>query len=129
MNGNSIALDTNRVIRVLNNQTGAGEWIQQYANVLLPVPVVAELLFGAANSRNSEANTERVRQLVARCTVIEITLSTASVYASVRLKLKQRGRPIPENDVWIASLCIEHGVALATDDEHFEAVDDLAVVR
>ena len=55
--------------------------------------------------------------------------STAEVYADVRLRLKQAGKPIPENDVWIASLCVQHGVPLATSDEHFDHVDGLEVVR
>ena len=29
---------------------------------------------------------------------------TAEFYAKNRLKLKQKGKPIPENDIWIAAL-------------------------
>jgi tRNA(fMet)-specific endonuclease VapC len=34
-------------------------------------------------------------------------------------------RPIPENDLWIAAIAIQHGLTLATRDEHFNDVDDL----
>lgn len=56
-------------------------------------------------------------------------MTTAEVYAGVRLQLKQAGRPIPENDVWIAALCIQHGVPLGTSDDHFAHVNDLELVK
>ncbi|MEH2160824.1 MAG: PIN domain-containing protein [Nostoc sp.] len=39
--------------------------------------------------------------------------------------LKHKGRPIPENDIWIAAQCLERGWRLATNDEHFSYVDNL----
>jgi tRNA(fMet)-specific endonuclease VapC len=43
--------------------------------------------------------------------------------------MKRKGKPIPENDLWIATLCIERGLPLATSDEHFAEVGELKVVR
>jgi tRNA(fMet)-specific endonuclease VapC len=37
------------------------------------------------------------------------------------------GRPIPENDIWIAASAMEHGLILATRDGHFNEVNDLIV--
>jgi tRNA(fMet)-specific endonuclease VapC len=56
-------------------------------------------------------------------------MSTAEVYARIRIALKQKGKPIPENDLWIAALCIERGSPLATSDEHFAAIDELTIVK
>ena len=50
---------------------------------------------------------------------------TATVYARLRLGLKEKGKPIPENDLRIAALCVEHHVPLVTLDRHFDAVDGL----
>jgi len=30
--------------------------------------------------------------------------------------------PIPENDIWIAALSIQHGVPLASLDRHFDRI-------
>ena len=30
--------------------------------------------------------------------------------------------PIPENDIWIAALAIQHGLAVASRDAHFDHV-------
>ncbi|HFE66754.1 MAG TPA: PIN domain-containing protein, partial [Chloroflexi bacterium] len=38
-----------------------------------------------------------------------------------------RGRPIPENDIWIAALAIEHELTLVTRDAHFEEIEQLDI--
>jgi tRNA(fMet)-specific endonuclease VapC len=122
--GDRIALDTSVAIDVLANQADdlLSPDITQH---LLPVPVVGELRYGAINSRNATENLAKVDGLVARCQILNVTATTAEVYARLRLDLKQKGKPIPENDLWIASLCVEHHVPLAASDAHFDAVDGL----
>ena len=129
MNGNEIALDTNQAIAVLNTIGNATQWIQAFAEVDLPVPVVGELRFGALNSQRVTENLHRVEQLVTRCKVLQVNAITAEIYARTRFRLKQKGKPIPENDVWIAALCIEHNIPLATSDRHFLEIDGLKVVN
>jgi tRNA(fMet)-specific endonuclease VapC len=43
--------------------------------------------------------------------------------------LRGEGRPIPENDLWIAATASEHGLVLVTRDEHFDRVEGLLVER
>ena len=127
MTGSSVALDTSVAIAVLNGQGNIGEWIQGFVEVNLPVPVVGELCYGALNSRNARENLLRVESLASHCHILEMRRRTAEIYAELRLDLKSKGRPIPENDLWIAALCVENDIALATDDAHFDSVDGLQV--
>jgi tRNA(fMet)-specific endonuclease VapC len=124
VSGNSVALDTSVAIDVLADRAESLT-SQPITEFLLPVPVVGELRYGALNSRRAEANLAEVERLVARCRILDITLATAEVYARLRLDLKKKGKPIPENDLWIAALCVEHQVKLAAMDSHFDAVDGL----
>ena len=124
MSGNSIALDTSVAIAVLAGQAGS-LLSQPVEQILLPVPVVGELRYGALNSRRSAENLAEVERLVARCRVLDITAATAAVYARLRLGLKEKGKPIPENDLWIAALCVEHQVPLVTLDGHFDVIEEL----
>ncbi|MEA2564785.1 MAG: tRNA(fMet)-specific endonuclease VapC [Acidobacteriota bacterium] len=126
-NGAKVSLDTNVAIAVLNNTGHAGEWIQDFDEVFLPVPVVGELRFGAINSGRPEKNLARIEAFVDSCSVLDIRLSTTDIYSVVRLGLKRKGKPIPENDVWIAAVCIEHGLSLATSDGHFREVEGLTL--
>lgn len=124
MIGSSVALDTSIAISILASKSDS-ILPQEARQYLLPVPVVGELRYGALNSRRSTENLVEVERLVARCQVLDVTVSTANVYARLRLQLKEKGEPIPENDLWIAALCVEHGVALATSDGHFDAIEEL----
>lgn len=122
--GSRVALDTSVAIDVLAAQ--ADDLLSpDITEHLLPVPVVGELRYGALNSRKTADNLTKVDGLVARCQILNVTSTTAQVYARLRLDLKQKGKPIPENDLWIAALCVEHDVLLAASDAHFDAVDGL----
>ena len=124
MSGDSVALDTSVAIAVLAGQAST-LLSQSLKEFLLPVPVIGELRYGALNSRRSAENLAQVERLVGRCRVLDMTAATAAVYARLRLGLKEKGKPIPENDLWIAALCVEHQVPLVTLDGHFDAVDGL----
>jgi tRNA(fMet)-specific endonuclease VapC len=124
VSGNSVALDTTVVIEVLADRAESLT-SQAITEFLLPVPVVGELRYGALNSSRVEENLAEVERLVERCRILDITAATADVYARLRLDLKPKGKPIPENDLWIAALCVEHQVRLAAVDSHFDAVDGL----
>src|SRR5262249_491531 len=73
----------------------------------------------------AKANLEAVQKLQERCRVLPVDEATAAIYADVRVALKALGRPIPENDVWIAAVCVQHSIPLATRDTHFESVKRL----
>ena len=123
-NGDRIALDTSVAIDVLAAKADA-RVLSDAGERLLPAPVVGELRYGALNSRKASENLAKIDALVTRCVVLNVTVATAEVYARLRLALKQKGKPIPENDLWIAAICVEHHVPLAASDAHFDAIDDL----
>jgi len=129
VNGSRIALDTVQAIAVLNDRPGAWEWVERFQEVYLPVPVVGELRFGALNSQRAAKNLARVEQFVAKCKALDVRLTTAEPYARIRLQLKRKGKPIPSNDLWIAAVCVENDIPLATADGHFKEVDGLKVVQ
>jgi tRNA(fMet)-specific endonuclease VapC len=124
VSGNSVALDTSVAIEVLADRAESLT-SQAITEFLLPVPVVGELRYGALNSTRVEENLAEIERLVGRCRILDVTVATAEVYARLRLDLKQKANRIPENDLWIAALCVEHQVRLAAVDGHFDAVDPL----
>lgn len=60
--------------------------------------------------------------------VLTPDLETAKIYARVHRELRQQGRPIPTNDMWIAAQALQHGLALDTRDVHFQQVAGLTLV-
>jgi tRNA(fMet)-specific endonuclease VapC len=42
--------------------------------------------------------------------------------------LRLKGRPLPENDVWIGAITIQYDLILVTRDAHFNEVENLQFV-
>lgn len=101
-----------------------GSWANQRG---LPAPVVSELLFGARNSGKAEYNLARYRSFFHDFPLLALNHFAAEHYAEIRLTLKQKGRPIPDNDMWIAAICRAHDATLLTFDRHFAEVPGLQV--
>jgi len=129
MTGSDVALDTNLAIAILNGDGQVTDWANAFARLFIPVPVLAELRFGAMNSGHASHNLARAADLVSRCTVLDATSATATEYARLRVATRRVGRPIPVNDLWIAATCVEHRVPLGTTDAHFDHIPGLKVVR
>jgi len=53
---------------------------------------------------------------------------TIEVYARLFAELRGAGTPIPTNDLWIASLAVQHQLTLATRDAHFAKVRQVALL-
>ena len=124
-----IALDSTMAIRFLNGDPTVVAEVTSLPGIVLPLVVVGELLYGAENSARPLENLPRFLQFVDACTVLPIGRDTAASYSRTRFALRHKGRPIPENDVWIAAQCLENGWILATGDDHFSHVDGLTVRR
>jgi tRNA(fMet)-specific endonuclease VapC len=122
-----IVLDTDIAIKFLNGDKIIDSFLSKYSEIYLPVIVVGELIFGALNSKHAEQNLIRHKKLIQRARILEITEATATTYAKTRLILKKKGTPIPENDLWIASVCIEHKVPLISNDAHFKDIAHLTL--
>lgn len=128
MNGR-FSLDTNIVIRLFKNDPIITKTLITLSIFCLPIPVIAEILFTARNSSRQKENLKVYNEFIDVCDVLNITRKTADRYSSIRLELKQKGRPIPENDLWIASICIEQNLPLITGDAHFDNINDLKVIK
>ena len=102
----AIALDTNIAIAVLNGQKTIIDQLQAFNMIYLPVTVAGELLFGAKNSQKRSNNLEKFRAFINSFEILDINYLIAEEYSDIRLKLKQKGKPIPENDIWIAAICV-----------------------
>ena len=46
----------------------------------------------------------------------------------IKNRLKEKGRPIPENDIWIAAIAQQHNLILVTLDDHFNEVENLETI-
>lgn len=123
------ALDTNVAIDLLNGNVEILLNYEKFTSLYLPVTVCGELLYGAINSNNSKKNLIKYRGFISNCTILNINSAIAEKYASIRKGLKDKGTPIPENDIWIAATCIVYEIPLATSDKHFNNIEGLKLTE
>jgi predicted nucleic acid-binding protein len=118
-------LDTNAVSALLAGETALAEVLSGSERHELPVVVLGEYRYGLRRSKQRKRLEKLLATLARESRVLAIEDSTAAVYAVVRDRLREQGTPIPENDVWIASLAVEHNLPVVSRDAHFDHVDGL----
>ena len=123
----SFLLDTNVVIALFEGDPEIRARLDTVPEILLPSVALGELHYGASYSERPESNARRVDDFAATCTVLGVDAGTARQYGRVKGELRRKGRPIPENDLWIAALALQHGLQLASRDGHFDYVEGLQV--
>lgn len=119
-------LDTNVAIAILEREIDLESLRSDGHEMFLSSTVLGELFFGAEKSQRLEENLTRIRFLASRCPVLPCDEETARQYGAVKVLLQRKGRPIPENDIWIAASARQHGLTLVTRDGHFEYIENLA---
>jgi tRNA(fMet)-specific endonuclease VapC len=70
-----------------------------------------------------------VERFAAKRSILHCDLNVARVYGLLKQRLREKGRPIPENDIWIAATAANHNLILVTRDQHFDEVDGLTTIR
>ena len=91
--------------------------------VFIPAVVIGELFYGAKKSGRPAENSHRIEEFAADNAVLSCDAETARLYGEVKSVLQRKGRPIPENDIWIAATALQHDLILVSRDEHFEAAE------
>ena len=123
-----VVLDTSVVIAALRGVPGIETKLDQAERLWFPLVALGELELGVELASNPTGQRAALDAFLPAVTVLPLTTSTARHYARLRGALSRAGTPIPENDLWIAALAVEHGWPVATRDAHFERVPGLSVL-
>jgi len=121
MNGDYL-LDTNIVIGLFAQEQTILDHIADATQVFLSCIALGELYYGALKSGKPVQNMKRIDEFATGITILDCDARTAAEYGKIKLSLKQVGRPIPENDIWIAAIARQYHLILATRDTHFKDI-------
>lgn len=127
MSGKRYLLDSNIIIDVFRGEAKTVERISLTQKLFVPVVVIGELYYGAYKSNQITRRIAEVKQLEELVTILNVTPVTSQLYGEIKQRLYAKGKPIPENDIWIAAIAIEHGLVLITRDKHFEEVESVVL--
>lgn len=120
-------LDTNIVIALFAQDPAVLQRLQRVEEVFVPCIVLGELYFGASKSSQAKQNIVRIDEFAIDNAVLGCDAETARIYGEIKATLRKKGRPIPENDIWVSAIAHQHRLTLITRDVHFEEIDGLRV--
>jgi tRNA(fMet)-specific endonuclease VapC len=122
-----VALDTNRLTDLFQGDSALAERLGASEEVWLPLIVLAEIKAGFYGGSQQHRNELLLRKFLAKESVSVLLPSreTAEQYARLFVQLKRAGTPLPDNDLWIAALVLDHNLTLITRDHHFQKIPQL----
>jgi len=122
-----VALDTNRLTDLFQGDAALAERLGLCDEVWIPLIVLAEIKAGFLGGNRRHRNEILLRKLLSKATVGVLLpdRETAEHYARLFVQLKRAGTPVPDNDLWIAALALQHDLQLITRDKHFKNIPQL----
>ena len=123
-----LALDTNRYVDFCRGDETSVQRVQEAERIYLPFVTIAELRGGFACGTQARQNERVLTRFLnsPRVRVLYPDDQTTHHYARVLQQLRAQATPIPTNDIWIASLVVQHDLVLFARDKHFDALPQLA---
>ena len=124
----NVALDTNAYSDFMRGDVDRVRVVRAARTITLPLIVLGELRAGFAAGNRESANAANLRRFLAspRVSILLPDEQTAHHYAQLHFQLRAKGAAIPTNDLWIASLVVQHDLILCTSDNHFRQLPQVA---
>ena len=123
-------VDTSAYSQFTRGDTSLLSWFTAQNQIIMPLIALAELKSGFANGKRVTQNLELLgRFLVSpNVQVLIPDFLTVDFYADIYAELRRTGKVLGANDIWIAALCRQHGLALLTTDNDFKHVPGLKLL-
>lgn len=125
-----IIIDTNSYSSFKRGEIEAVEIIRHVPAIIINPIVLGELLGGFELGAKREENKKELELFLQseRVKSVAIDRKTSEYYSIIYKELREKGRPIPTNDIWIAATAMQHGLAVYSYDEHFNYISDLKTI-
>jgi tRNA(fMet)-specific endonuclease VapC len=123
----SFTLDTSAYSAFNRGDKRLKAWFTSDNEIIVPSIVVGELRAGFAAGNKRKENEALLQRFLDSPNVYvqTITDKTTLIYSEIYLKLREKGRPIGTNDMWIAAIALELDNELLTLDDDFANIPDL----
>lgn len=125
-----IALDTNAYTAMISGDAAITTLIEQADAVAMPFVVLAELRAGFRVGSRGKQNEQILQRFLGLPAVEELYPDgqTTRTFADLYAQLRKQGTPIPQNDLWLAALAVQHDLTLLSRDRHFGHLPQIARV-
>lgn len=130
---NKVVLDTSAWVEIGRNRKSISALNLKRSQILMPAPVLGELLVAAYLPGRSSPQKEKSLQFVQGCLenaeFTSITEKTTEIFARLKAETLASGKIRGVNDLWIAASAIEAQAELITFDKkaYFEGLPGLMI--
>lgn len=126
-----IIIDTNFYVAFKKRDDVAVATLRKADYIAVNTVILGELLAGFRCGTREKQNREELDLFFdsPRVNFLSVDDETAEFFTQIFADLKQNGRPIPTNDLWIAASAMQHGLALATYGDHFKSIGGLLLAN
>ena len=92
---------------------------------------LGELRLGVLQARDPVAASRRLStyQLAQRFEALPVDTAVSDTWALLVSKLRAAGRKAPVNDSWIAATAIAHRIPVVTQDDNYDHMPDLQIIK
>lgn len=127
----TFVLDTDAYSAFNRGNKQLKEFFKVSNDIIVPLIVVGELRAGFAAGKQRQLNERLLQRFLdaPNVSTVSITDQTTILFAKIYFGLRQKGRPIGANDLWIAAIALERDQPLLTLDSDFSWVPDLMLVQ
>ena len=125
-----LLIDTNIYSYALRGDDDVVEVLRKSEQIGISVISIGELLSGFKGGGREKKNREELEIFLdsPRVVVYPVDEDTSEFYAEIINNLREIGKPVPTNDVWIAAIAFQNGLKLYTKDIHFKTIPGLSLV-
>jgi tRNA(fMet)-specific endonuclease VapC len=128
MTGSKCLLDTSVIIHIFKNNAGIIAQLHAFSEIFVPSIAVGELYYGAYCSANIKKHLDQSNEFLRNYTILSPDAVTGDFYGRIKKSLKDKGKPIPENDIWIAAISIQFNLPLFAVDKHFKEINNIILI-
>lgn len=123
-------LDTNICIYLLNGNESLEKKVREIGvfSISISNVTLAELYFGAYNSKKVDANLNRINFFKKSLAIYSDSDESAEAFGRFKSKLRSEGKIIEDFDILIASIAFTNNCILVTNNpNHFERIEGLQI--
>jgi len=123
----NLLIDTNIYSLAMRGALETIKTLQEAHEIGICAISIGELISGFKGGKREQENRRDLEEFLdsPRVRLYGIDEDTAEFYADILNRLRKKGKPIPTNDIWIASVALQNGLQLYTSDRHFKNISGL----
>ena len=125
MTGNRFLPDTSIITAWLKGESKIADKIYNAEEINIPIIVPGELYYGALYSTQKQKNLNNIKSITSHYNVLQIDEATTVAYENIKTALREKGKPIPQNDIWIAAIAQRFNFIVGSRDKHFKEIVDI----